>query len=354
MWANISDRLVREAILREMERDGQVFIVHNRVHSIGSLAYKIASLVPEAGISIAHGQMEEEKLEQVMSDFMEGKSNVLVTTTIIESGLDMPNVNTLIVDDADKLGLTQLYQLRGRVGRGANVAFAHFLFDSARQLTDQARERLKTIAQATELGAGFAIAMKDLEIRGAGNLLGVEQSGNIATVGFSYYCQLLAEAVEEIKATREGREVIKKTVEPAVSIDLKIPAFIPEYYVEDTRTRFNFYQRLAKSSDLQRIGEIGTELVDRFGDVPEEVANLLYIVELRYLAAQAGVESVYSNNGLITILFRESAGNSQVARVPRSKGVHLGNRQIRIEVDSLKVNWRELLSEILKGLALSS
>lgn len=348
-----SDRLVREAILREMERDGQVFVVHNRVNSIGGMASKIAGLVPEARISVAHGQMAEEKLEEVMADFIEGKSNVLVTTTIIESGLDMPNVNTLIVSDADRLGLTQLYQLRGRVGRGANVAFSYFLFDPGKHLTDQARERLKTIAQATELGAGFAIAMKDLEIRGAGNLLGVEQSGNIAAVGFSYYCQLLAEAVEEIKAKRDGQEVPKKTVEQGVSIDLKIPAFVPEYYIEDTRTRFNIYQRLAKYVDPESLRKIGAELVDRFGELPEEVANLLYIVEVRYLAALAGAESIFSNNDVLTVSFYGGGGAAQFARLRPGKGVHFGNRQLRIDMVSVHTDWRSLLRDILSQLAMA-
>jgi transcription-repair coupling factor (superfamily II helicase) len=341
-------RLVREAILREMERDGQVFVVHNRVQSIGSVAVKITNLVPEAKISTAHGQMEEGKLEKVMGDFMEGGSNVLVTTTIIESGLDMPNVNTLIVDDSERLGLTQLYQLRGRVGRGANVAYAYFLFDSGKRLTDHARERLKTISHATELGAGFAIAMKDLEIRGAGNLLGLEQSGNIATVGFNYYCQMLAEAVEEIRANRDGHPVQKKAIEPAVSIDLKIPAFIPEHYIEDTRTRFSIYQRLAKLSDQGSLNGIRTEMVDRFGEFPEEVTNLLFIVELRYLAAHSRVESVFTNNNQITVSLGDGdLAGRQLARIPTGKGLHLGNRQIRIDLDSPKVDWRVLLRQVL-------
>jgi transcription-repair coupling factor (superfamily II helicase) len=346
-----SDRLAREAILREMERDGQVFVVHNRVQSIGSVALKIGSLVPEAKVSVAHGQMDEDKLEHVMADFMQGQSNVLVTTTIIESGLDMPNVNTLIVSDADRLGLTQLYQLRGRVGRGANVAYAYFLFDSEKRLTDHARERLKTIAQATELGAGFAIAMKDLEIRGAGNLLGVEQSGNIATVGFNYYCQLLAEAVEEIRAKRDGMDVPKKAVEPAVSVDLKIPSFIPEYYVEDTRTRFNIYQRLAKSADARALNEINRELIDRFGELPEEVSNLLFTVHLRQNAANAGVESIFSNGDLITISLHDGGvAVRQLGTVHKYKGVHPGNRQIRIDLDAINVDWKVLLNQVLDDL----
>ncbi|HIE17364.1 MAG TPA: transcription-repair coupling factor, partial [Dehalococcoidia bacterium] len=198
------ERIVREAILRELERNGQVFFVHNRVHSIARVAAELGKLVPEGRISVAHGQMPEDELERVMADFAAHRNDILVTTTIIESGLDMPNVNTLIVDQADRLGLTQLYQLRGRVGRGSNNAYAYFFFDRGKQLTPEARKRLRTICEATEPGAGFAIAMKDLEIRGAGNLLGVEQSGYIAAVGFDLYCRLLAEAVEELKREQKG------------------------------------------------------------------------------------------------------------------------------------------------------
>ena len=194
--APYDNRLIREAILRELERNGQVFFVHNRVQSIAFVAAKLQSLVPEAKIAIAHGQMPEAELEKVMADFTQGKSDILVCTTIIESGLDMPNVNTLIVNQADRFGLTQLYQLRGRIGRGANLAYAYFLYEAGKQLTPTAEKRLKTIFQATELGAGFGIALKDLEIRGAGTLLGVKQSGHITAVGFNLYCRLLADAVE--------------------------------------------------------------------------------------------------------------------------------------------------------------
>ncbi|MFO7995887.1 MAG: transcription-repair coupling factor, partial [Dehalococcoidia bacterium] len=200
--------LVRQVILRELERNGQVFFVHNRVQSIALAAAKLQGSVPEARIAIAHGQMPEEQLETVMTDFMAGKYDILVTTTIIQLGLDMPNVNTLIVDQADRFGLGQLYQLRGRVGRGINQAYAYFFFDEGKQLTPQAYKRLRTIFEATELGSGFGIAMKDLEIRGAGNLLGVKQSGHIAALGFDLYCQLLAEAVEELKV-QQTREAIQ-------------------------------------------------------------------------------------------------------------------------------------------------
>jgi len=343
-----NDRLMREAVLRELERDGQVFIVHNRVHSIGELAFKVAGLVPEARISVAHGQLEEDKLEEIMSDFMQGKSDVLVTTTIIESGLDMPNVNTLIVDNADKMGLTQLYQLRGRVGRGANSAYAYFLFDSGKSLTGQALERLKVIARATELGAGYAIAMKDLEIRGAGNLLGVEQSGNIAAVGFSYYCQLLEEAVDEIKARREGR-TIQKRIEPAgVSIDLKIPAFIPDIFIGNPRTRFNIYHRLARMTKPDEVLEISEELVDRFGSMPEEVTNILYVVELRQAAIKAGIESIVRGGDIITVSFNDSNPvDLDGINILKNRAIRRGNRQVKIDTGLLRNKWMKLLKDLV-------
>ena len=347
-----NDRLIREALLRELERDGQVFIVHNRVHSIGELASKVARMVPEARISVAHGQLEEDKLEEIMSDFMLGKSDVLVTTTIIESGLDMPNVNTLIVDNADKMGLTQLYQLRGRVGRGANSAYAYFLFNSGKSLTGQAPERLKVIARATELGAGYAIAMKDLEIRGAGNLLGVEQSGNIAAVGFSYYCQLLEEAVEEVRARREGRTLHNKVVPASISIDLKIPAFIPEIFIGDARTRFNIYNRLAGMATLDEIYDISEELVDRFGGMPEEVTNLLYVVELRQTASRAGIESIVRSDNAIVVAFHQNKRiDADEINALKNRAIRRGDRQIKIDTALSGQGWRKLLKELIVELA---
>ncbi|MDD5313168.1 MAG: transcription-repair coupling factor [Dehalococcoidia bacterium] len=345
-------KLIREAILREMERDGQVFVVHNKVLGIHNVAEKVTRLVPEARISIAHGQMEEEKLESVMADFIAGKTDVLVTTTIIESGLDIPNVNTLIVDKADKLGLTQLYQLRGRVGRGANTAYAYFLFDSAGNLSDRGRERLKTIEQATELGAGFTIAMKDLEIRGAGNLLGVEQSGHIAAVGFNYYCQLLAEAVEEIRAKQEGRDIKKKEDLPPVSIDLQLPAFIPEFYVENVGIRFNIYRRLTNINNGKMLEDIKSELVDRFGPVPDEVENLLYIVGLKQIAANAGIESIFRRDDDIVISFNESgAKRIKFASQSVHESIKVGNRQARMDILKAGEGWMEVLRKLLETLA---
>ena len=297
------ERLVREAILRELERNGQVFFVHNRVHSIAMVANRLGSLVPEAKISVAHGQMPEDELEKVMTDFINHKSDVLVTTTIIESGLDMPNVNTLIVDHADRLGLTQLYQLRGRVGRGSNNAYAYFFFDKGKQLTPEARKRLKTISEATELGAGFAIAMKDLEIRGAGNLLGVEQSGYIAAVGFDLYCRLLAEAVEELRQERAAGEMERMPQSSIPTIALPLAAYIPEEYISALNTRLVFYQRLAAAKLTKEIDDIAMEMIDRFGPIPQPVKDLMYVVEIKQFATAAMVESISMEDRQIVLNF---------------------------------------------------
>ncbi len=343
------ERLVREAILRELERNGQIFFVHNRVHSIAHVANRLCSLVPEAKISVAHGQMPEDELEKVMGEFVNHRNDVLVTTTIIESGLDMPNVNTLIVDQADRLGLTQLYQLRGRVGRGSNNAYAYFFFDRGKQLTPEAMKRLRTISEATELGAGFAIAMKDLEIRGAGNLLGVEQSGYIAAVGFDLYCRLLAEAVEESKQRWAGeakREVVKP---PAPSIALPITAYIPENYISGLSTRLNFYQRLAVAKRAEEIEDTALELCDRFGPIPQPVRNLLYIVGIRRLAVEARVESIFVEDKQVVLQFSNAKGLSLVS-LSRDfgGGVTPGTKQIRLDMKCLGDNWQVVLKEVLQ------
>ena len=268
--AEYNDQLVREAIIHELERNGQVFFVHNRVQGIMAIAARIKSLVPEAQIDIAHGQMPEELLEKVMLKFQKGETNVLVCTTIIESGLDLPNVNTLIVNRADKFGLTQLYQLRGRIGRGSNLAYAYFLYDKESRLNPVAEKRLRTIFEATELGAGFGIAMKDLEIRGAGSLLGTQQSGNISAVGFNLYTQLLAQAVEDQKARVSKPEMDKskslvRRTEP--SLDLPFKAFISDTYISDIDIRLSIYQRLTTLASLEQVEDLSKELTDRFGQL---------------------------------------------------------------------------------------
>jgi transcription-repair coupling factor (superfamily II helicase) len=345
------DRLVREAVLRELERNGQVFFVHNRVHTIDMVASRLSSLVPEGRISVAHGRMREEGLEKVMAEFINHKADILVTTTIIESGLDIPNVNTLIIDHADRLGLTQLYQLRGRVGRGSSNAYAHFLFDRGKQLTPEARKRLKTISEATELGAGFAVAMKDLEIRGAGNLLGVEQSGYIAAVGFDLYSRLLNEAVEEL---RQGRtlEEGKKILHPSVpTVGLPLAAFIPEEYMPDLSTRLSFYQRLAVVKRAQEIEDVARELNDRFGPPPEPVTNLLYVVEIKLLATEAMLESISTENRQIVLHFNSGRELSKLSLAQDFKsGIKVGSDRIKLDIKIFGASWQEVLKEVLRHL----
>ncbi|UCH50539.1 MAG: transcription-repair coupling factor [Chloroflexota bacterium] len=342
------ERIIREAVLRELERNGQVFFVHNRVHSIAMVASRLASLVPEARISVAHGQMPEEELEKVMTEFVNHRSDILVTTTIIESGLDIPNVNTLLVEHADRLGLTQLYQLRGRVGRGSNDAYAYFLFEKGKQLTPEARKRLKTISEAAELGAGFAVAMKDLEIRGAGNLLGVEQSGYIAAVGFDLYSRLLSEAVEELRQERNVEEIMPQ--HPVPTIALPLDAYIPEEYIPALSTRLSFYQRLAVLKQSQEIEDIAIEIEDRFGPMPQPVKNILYIVKIKQLAAAAMVGSI-STEGRQIVLHFNSAGI--LKKLPLAQdfksGIKIGSQYIKLDIKILGNSWQEMLKETLQN-----
>jgi transcription-repair coupling factor (superfamily II helicase) len=346
--AQYDERLIREAILRELERNGQVFFVHNRVQSIDFIASKLQDLVPEARIAVAHGQMPEGELERVMSDFAEGKSDILVCSTIIESGLDMPNVNTLIVNRADRFGLTQLYQLRGRVGRGANLAHAYFLYDKGKMLTPTAEKRLKTIFEATELGAGFSIALKDLEIRGAGTLLGVRQSGFISAVGFSLYTRLLAEAVEAQRARLAGKpEKAKLSPLPPPTIDLPLKAFIPEDYVADVDTRLSLYQKLARVDKLEQIEALTREFGDRFGKLPAEVKNLLYALRIKIRAARAGVESVSTEDGEIVIRRFEGMQFDRGKLEPfLGEGITASRGEIRVGYKRVE-GWRGILESIL-------
>jgi transcription-repair coupling factor (superfamily II helicase) len=349
--------LVRQVLLRELERNGQVFFVHNRVQSIAFAASKLEDLVPEARIAIAHGQMPEEQLEKVMTDFIAGEYDILVTTTIIQLGLDMPNVNTLIIDRADKFGLGQLYQLRGRVGRGVNQAYAYLLFDEGRRLTPQADKRLRTIFEATELGSGFGIAMKDLEIRGAGNLLGVKQSGHIAALGFDLYSQLLAEAVEELKAKQSG-EVNESTVtgearEPP-SISLPLDAHIPEEYIPNLNTRLSLYNRLARVEHIDEVENMARELQDRFGHLPHPVENLLYIVKVKILAMRAGVSSI-STQGRQIVIKPENAAPALKIRGIRGvtdrypAAIKTGPTQVRLDTRVLGDTWKAVLEGILSS-----
>jgi len=347
-----ADNLVREAILREMERNGQVFFVHNRVRSIYQIADQLRTLVPEARIAVSHGQMSELELEKVMTDFLQGKSDVLVCSTIIESGLDMPNVNTIVINNADKFGLTQLYQLRGRIGRGGNIGYAYLLYDKNKKLTPIAWKRLQTIYEATELGAGFGIAMKDLEIRGAGTLLGTKQSGFISAVGFDLYLQMLEQAVEEIKSRGKPADVgVKKQPSlPAPTIDLPLPAFIPESYIGDADVRLNIYREIARLNDVSRVDRYISELRDRFGPLPDEVRNLLYAVKVKLLASQSGIESVSSEDGHIVLRrFQGMSFDGKIIQPYLKYGLKLGKSHLYINFRLVK-EWPRVLENILRAL----
>jgi transcription-repair coupling factor (superfamily II helicase) len=355
--AEFDEHLVREAILRELERGGQVYYVHNRVHNIELEARKLRDLVPEATILIGHGQMHEDQLEQVMLDFTDGKADVLVCTTIIESGLDIPNVNTIIINHADKFGLAQLYQLRGRVGRGAARAYAYLLYEKHMALSEVAQRRLQAIFEATELGAGFQIALKDLEIRGAGNLLGAEQSGQIGAVGFDLYVRLLADAVEGLRALARGEPPPPSKITPPITIDLPLAAYIPESYIEDLNLRLSLYQRMAAADAEGAAEDFERELRDRFGAPPASVRNLLYIVRVRVLAKRAGVVSVTreerESREVIVIRaepgldLRERLDFDIRHRIERSGGVTIGRNQIRIDIEAAGERWRDLLLDAL-------
>lgn len=279
------EEIIVNAIMRELDRGGQVFFVHNRVESIDTVAAHVASLVPQARVAVAHGQMKERQLERIMLDFVQKKYDILVSTMIVESGLDIPSVNTIVVNRADTLGLAQLYQLRGRVGRSRHRAYAYLLVPKRHHLTEEQRKRLKTLTEFTALGSGFKIAMRDLEIRGAGNILGPQQSGYIAEVGFDLYCRLLEEAVKEIKG-----EPIERRVEAKIETDLS--AYLPDTYVEDSKQRVIFYKRLVETKDIASVDELESELDDRFGCLPEEARNLLEFQRLRVLAQRAGIARV--------------------------------------------------------------
>ncbi len=303
-----SPRLVRQAILRELERGGQVFFVHNRVQTIKAMESHLHKLVPEARVGIGHGQMHESQLAQVMQEFSRGEIDVLLCTSIIESGLDIPNANTLIVDRGDTFGLAQLYQLRGRVGRAAQRAYAYFFRHRKKPPTPEGQERLEVIAENSQLGAGYSIAMRDLEMRGAGELLGMRQSGYIASVGFQLYTRLLAQSVRQLRAVSgmdlpEDRGVLAKELRMSVSVDLPVEIGIPVTYVPDQNMRVSLYRRMADVPDEQALDALRVEFQDRFGTLPEGVAGLFYQFQVRLRAQQVGLASVTVEGGQIVLRY---------------------------------------------------
>jgi transcription-repair coupling factor (superfamily II helicase) len=283
------DKQVAAALRREMLRDGQAFYIHNRVRSIDQAAAKVRQLVPEARVVVAHGQMPEEQLERTVEGFWNREYDILVCTTIVETGLDISNANTLIVERADTFGLSQLHQLRGRVGRSRERGYAYFLYPPEVPLTETAYDRLATIAQNNELGAGMAVAMKDLEIRGAGNVLGAEQSGHVAGVGFDLYVRLVGEAVEAYRAAADGKTVTTVEEPKDVRIDLPVDAHLPPDYIGSDRLRLEAYRRLAAASDDAAVDAVIEELVDRYGPLPEAAQRLVAVARLRLLLRHYGI-----------------------------------------------------------------
>ncbi len=298
-----NDELVREAIVRELSRKGQVYYVYNRVNTIADTAARIQKLVPEANVAFAHGQMKESELERIMYDFIDGTIDVLVSTTIIETGLDIPNVNTMIIHDSDKMGLSQLYQLRGRVGRSNKTAYAFLMYKRDKMLKEIAEKRLAAIKEFTDLGSGFKIAMRDLEIRGAGNLLGKKQSGHMAAVGYDLYCKMLGEAVK----VRKGEDDGTVSDMPGTSIDLDVSAFIPDNYILNEDQKLEIYKRIASIENQAECDEMKDELIDRFGEVPETAINLLRISLLRARAHALYIIEIKGGNGTIEIKISPSA-----------------------------------------------
>ncbi|WP_227763983.1 transcription-repair coupling factor [Zhaonella formicivorans] len=295
-----SPELIRDAIRRELNRGGQVYFIHNRIADLDRVASFLQQLVPNARIAIAHGQMKEDELEEAMLGFIEGEYDVLLCTTIVENGLDISNVNTLIVDEADHLGLAQLYQLRGRVGRSNRLAYAYFTYRPDKVLNPVAEKRLRAIREFTEFGSGFKIAMRDLEIRGAGNLLGPEQHGHMLAVGFDLYCRLLEEAVAQLKGATKART----EVQPVLDIDVN--AYISDAYIGNSGIKMEFYQRLGEAGSEEEVQEIIDELIDRFGDPPQPVVNLAQIAVLRTLAKQTGAKAIKAKKNEAKLEFRES------------------------------------------------
>lgn len=293
------EEIIRDAIRREMKRGGQVYFVYNRVQTIDKIAQRIGEMMPDARVKVGHGQMAEELLEQVMLDFYEGRFDILVCTSIIENGLDVPNANTIIVYDADRFGLSQLYQMRGRVGRSPRLAYAYFTYRPDKVLSEVAEKRLQAIKEFAELGAGFKIAMRDLEIRGAGNLLGSQQHGHIVSVGFEMYCRLLDEAVQELK----GGQVIEPMPEPV--LEFNVDAYLDGDYINDAMHKIEIYQRIAAIRNEEHINDMVDELIDRFGDPTPPVLNLLAVARIKNLARQLGMRSIIQRKDFVEIIFGE-------------------------------------------------
>ena len=319
-----NDELVREAICRELNRDGQVYYVYNRVNDIGEVASRISRLVPEARVEFAHGQMSERELEKIMYGFISGEIDVLVSTTIIETGLDISNVNTMIIQDADQLGLSQLYQLRGRVGRSNRTAYAFLMYRKNKMLKEVAEKRLAAIREFTELGSGIKIAMRDLEIRGAGNLLGAQQHGHMESVGYDLYCKMLNEAVLEAKGIRQEQEDFETVV------DLNMDAYIPDSYISNEFQKLDIYKRIAGIESDEEYGDMLDELMDRFGEPPKSVQNLLAIANMKAAAHRAYLTEIKQRGMEFQLTLYEKPG-FDTTQIPELMKQYQGTVQFRTQ-----------------------
>jgi len=337
-----SEEVVREALLRELARGGQIFYVYNRVQGIHHVAEKVRTLVPGARIAVAHGQMAESEIEPVMMTFLKGEIDVLVSTTIVESGLDISNVNTLVVENADRFGLAQLYQLRGRVGRSDRQAYAYLLYQTGKEISDQALQRLQALQEFTALGSGYSLAFRDLQIRGAGELLGAKQHGSMASVGFELYTQLIHEAVELERALQgaspdQRKEIIQaiegkdSEIEPLPTFEAPVAALIPEAYIRDQAQRLYYYQRMMSAHGLKGLGEVQAEVEDRYGKPPEQVQNAFGIVALRMRMRDLQIAKVDAHGGRLSIRFKDRT------KIPPMALSILGkrNREFYVSRDSL-------------------
>jgi transcription-repair coupling factor (superfamily II helicase) len=302
-WQEKRDPLLREAILREILRGGQVFYLHNDVQTIERVCQDIQTLVPEAKVNSAHGQMRERELEKIMSDFYHHRFNVLVCTTIIETGIDIPTANTIIIDRADKFGLAQLHQLRGRVGRSHHQAYAYLFTPNEKSLSKDAIKRLEAIVALEDLGAGFTLATQDMEIRGAGELLGEEQSGNMHALGFSLFMELLDRAVSDLKSGKTPE--LATPIQQGPEIDLGMSAILPDTYITDVHTRLIIYKRIANAKTTEQLRQLQIEMIDRFGLLPDQAKRLLLITELKFEAEQLGIKKISASQQLAKIDFGE-------------------------------------------------
>jgi transcription-repair coupling factor (superfamily II helicase) len=347
-----SDATIREALLREVRRGGQVYFVHNAIEDIEAVAARLQTLVPEAAVRVGHGQMRERDLERLMLDFYHRRFNVLVCTTIVESGIDVPTANTIVIDRADRFGLAQLHQLRGRVGRSHHRAFAYLLAPPLEALPADAQKRLEAIESLEDLGAGFALATHDLEIRGAGELLGDEQSGQIQEIGFNLYTELLERAVRALRAGREPD--LDKPLHAGPEIDLHVPALLPEDYVPDVHLRLRLYKRIAGAPDGAALGDLQAEMVDRFGPLPPPAQALFRVAGLKLRAAPLGLQrlEIGASGGLVQFAEDHRVDPAKVIRLVQQDAKRFrldGSHKLRFTLPSPDEDARLRLADMLLG-----